>query len=640
MHGSLPWDARIGLHPVFSKIMAVDLLSRIKQSPALCDGAMGTLLYAKGIFINRSYDELNLSQPDLIRGIHHEYLQAGAEIIETNTFGANSFRLARHSLADKVRDINRTGGRLAREAAKSFDVWVAGSVGPLGTRIEPLGKTSFQEARDAFRDQIKALVEGGVDLLILETFGYLEEIHQAILAAREVAPSVPLVAQVTIDEDGNCLDGSAPETFAPKLAEWGADVIGCNCSVGPVAMLEAIERVRAATSLPLAAQPNAGIPRSVDGRNIYLCSPEYMASYARKFVAAGVRVVGGCCGTTPDHIRVMKSALRAGEARGKNNSARVSGGPAPKATPAVPIEKRSALGSKLARGEFVTMVEIVPPKGTDISKEVEGARFLKSVGVDAVNIPDSPRASARMSNQALSLLIQREVGIDAILHYTCRDRNVLCIQSDLLGAAAVGIRNLICITGDPPKMGNYPDATAVFDVDAIGLVNIVRSLNHGLDLGGNPIGTGTEFVIGVGANPGLTDLDEEIRRFEYKVEAGAEYAVTQPVFDLRLLENFLRRIEHCRIPVVAGIWPLVSVRNAEFMKNELRVSVPDSVLERMARAQTPELARAEGVAIAREMLIAARQMVQGAQISAPMSRYSSAVDVLEALGEPPTAASA
>lgn len=613
--------------------MATDFLSRIKQSPVLCDGAMGTLLYAKGIFINRSYDELNLSQPDLIRGVHHDYLQAGAEIIETNTFGANVFRLSRHSLADKVADMNRAGARLAREAAKSFDVWVAGSVGPLGTRIEPLGKTSFQEARDAFRQQIEALVEGGVDLLILETFGYLEEIHQAMLAARDVRPALPIVAQVTIDEDGNCLDGSDPETFGPKLAEWGADVIGCNCSVGPVAMLDAIERVRAVTSLPLSAQPNAGIPRSVDGRNIYLCSPEYMASYARKFVAAGVRVVGGCCGTTPDHIRTMKSALRVGEARGKSISAQPASGPAAaKAIPAVPLENRSPLGGKLARGEFVTMVEIVPPKGTDIRKEVEGARFLKSVGVDAVNIPDSPRASARMSNQALSLLIQREVGIDAVLHYTCRDRNVLGIQSDLLGAAAVGIRNLICITGDPPKMGNYPDATAVFDVDAIGLVNIVHNLNRALDLGGNPIGTGTGFVIGVGANPGLTDLDEEIRRFEYKVEAGAEYAVTQPVFDLRLLENFLRRIEHCRIPIVAGIWPLVSVRNAEFMKNELRVSVPDSILERMARTQTPEAAKEEGIAIAREMLIAARHMVQGAQISAPLGRYSSAVDVLEALG--------
>jgi methionine synthase I (cobalamin-dependent)/5,10-methylenetetrahydrofolate reductase len=613
--------------------MPADFLSRIKQSPALCDGAMGTLLYAKGIFINRSYDELNLSQPDLIRGIHHEYLQAGAEIIETNTFGANSFRLARHSLADKVRDVNLAGVQLAREAAKSFDVWVAGSVGPLGTRIEPLGKTSFEEARESFRRQIEALVEGGVDLLILETFGYLEELHQVMLAARDVKAGLPIVAQVTIDEDGNCLDGSDPDTFVPKLEEWGADVIGCNCSVGPVAMLDAIERVRALTSRPLAAQPNAGIPRSVEGRNIYLCSPEYMASYARKFVAAGVRVVGGCCGTTPEHIRVMKSALRVGEARGRAVPAQAAGGhAATPATPAVPLENRSALGAKLARGEFVTMVEIVPPKGIDIRKEVDGARFVKSVGVDAVNIPDSPRASARMSNQALSLLIQHEVGIEAILHYTCRDRNVLCIQSDLLGAAAVGIKNLICITGDPPKMGNYPDATAVFDVDAIGLVNIVHNLNRGLDLGGNPIGTGTGFVIGVGANPGLTDLDEEVRRFEYKVEAGAEYAVTQPVFDLRLLENFVRRIEHCRIPVVAGIWPLVSVRNAEFMKNELRVSVPDAVLERMARAQTPEAARAEGVALAREMLLAVRQIVQGAQVSAPQGRYSSAVDVLEALG--------
>src|SRR6202163_3155189 len=620
--------------------MASNFLARIKQAPVLCDGAMGTLLYAKGIFINRSYDELNLSQPDLIRGIHHEYLQAGAEIIETNTFGGNSFRLARHSMADKVDDINRAGVRLAREAAKSFDVWVAGSVGPLGTRIEPLGKTSFQEAREAFRQQIEVLVEGGVDLLILETFGYLEEIHQAMLAARDVSSSIPLVAQVTIDEDGNCLDGSDPQTFVPKLVEWGADVIGCNCSVGPVAMLDAIERVRAATSLPLAAQPNAGIPRSVDGRNIYLCSPEYMASYTRKFVAAGVQLIGGCCGTTPDHIRAMKSALRVREARGKTAvTEAIHTGVTPSAPASIPLAERSRLGAKIAAGEFVTMVEIVPPKGIDIRKEVAGAKFVKSVGVDGVNIPDSPRASARMSNQALALLMQQEVGIEAILHYTCRDRNVLGIQSDLLGAAATGIRNLICITGDPPKMGNYPDATAVFDVDAIGLVNIVHNLNLGLDLGGNPIGAGTSFVIGVGANPGLPNLDEEIKRFEYKVEAGAEYVVTQPVFDLTLLENFLRRIEHCRIPVVAGIWPLVSARNAEFMKNELRVSVPDEILNRMTRAATPEAAREEGVAIAREMLAAVRERVQGAQISAPQGRYTSAVDVLEALGSRRTVSS-
>ncbi len=618
--------------------MASDLLVRLKQSPVLCDGATGTLLYAKGIFINRCYDELNVSQPELIRDLHHEYLQAGAEIIETNTFGGNSFRLARHSMENRVREINLAGVRLAKEAAKSFDVWVAGSVGPLGVRIEPLGKTSFEEARAAFREQIAALVEGGVDVLMLETFGYVEELHQAILAARDVNPKIPVVAHVTIDEDGNCLDGSTPESFTPRIESWGVDVIGCNCSVGPVAMLDVIERVRALTSLPLAAQPNAGMPRSVEGRNIYLCSPEYMASYARKFVAAGVRLVGGCCGTTPEHIRVMKSALRVGEARAKANPSRTQSAAVVNAEPAVPLAKRSKLGAKIAAREFVTMVEIVPPKGTDIRKEIEGARFLKSVGVDAINIPDSPRASARMSNQALSLLVQQEVGIEAILHYTCRDRNVLSMQSDLLGAAALGIHNLICITGDPPKMGNYPDATAVFDVDAIGLVNIVHNLNRGLDIGGNPLGTGTSFVIGVGANPGLPNIDEEIKRFEYKVEAGAECAVTQPVFDLKLLEAFLRRIEHCKIPVIAGIWPLVSVRNAEFMKNELRVSVPDSILERMAGAKTPEAAREEGVAIAREMLIAVREMVQGAQISAPSGRYSAAADVLEALGTSPRTA--
>src|ERR1700720_2848747 len=353
--------------------MASDLLARLKQSPVLCDGATGTLLYAKGIFINRCYDELNVSQPELIRDLHHQYMQAGAEIIETNTFGGNSFRLARHSMASQVREINRAGVSLAKEGAKSFDVWVAGSVGPLGVRIEPLGKTSFEEVRAAFREQIAALVEGGVDLLMLETFGYVEELHQAILAARDVNPKIPVVAHVTIDEDGNCLDGSTPESFTPRIEAWGADVIGCNCSVGPVAMLDVIERVRTLTSLPLAAQPNAGMPRSVEGRNIYLCSPEYMASYARKFIAAGVRLVGGCCGTTPEHIRVMKSALRVGDARSKVTSTKVGGQVTPASTPALPLESRSGLGAKLAAGEFVTMVEIVPPKGTDIHKELEGA---------------------------------------------------------------------------------------------------------------------------------------------------------------------------------------------------------------------------------------------------------------------------
>lgn len=609
--------------------MSTDFLDRLKSSPMLCDGAMGTLLYAKGVFINRCYDELNLSNPEMIRGIHNDYVRAGAEIIETNTFGANSFRLGRHTLADKVAEINIAGAQLARHAVEDTAVLVAGSVGPLGMRIEPLGKIAREEARAAFAEQIAALKKGGVDLVILETFGFLEELHQAILAAREVCPSLPVVAMVTIDDDGNCLDGSSPETFGERLHEWGADVIGCNCSVGPVTMLNALERVRRVTDRPLAAMPNAGIPRSVEGRNIYLCSPEYMASYTRKFVDTGVSLVGGCCGTTPDHIKSMRSALRVGEAR--TSSFRVVTEQRATAAEMRPLEERSNLGFKLKHGIFATMVEIVPPRGTDAGKEVEGARYLKSVGVDAVNIPDSPRASARMSNQALCSLIQQQIGIETVLHYTCRDRNVLSIQSDLLGASALGMHNLICITGDPPKLGNYPDATAVFDVDSIGLVNIVHNLNRGLDLGGNSIGAATCFVIGVGANPGSPNIDEEIRRFEYKVEAGAEYAVTQPVFDVSLLESFLRRIEHCRIPVLAGIWPLTSLRNAEFMKNELRVSIPDSVLSRMANTNSAEAARAEGVAIARAMLTSVRELVQGVQMSAPFGKYSAAMDVLEVL---------
>jgi methionine synthase I (cobalamin-dependent)/5,10-methylenetetrahydrofolate reductase len=625
--------------------MKNDLLTRLKQSPILCDGAMGTLLYAKGVFINKCYDELNLTQPDLIRGIHQEYMNAGAEIIETNTFGGNSFRLARHGLADKVEEVNRKGAELAREAADAFNlkkaanVLVAGSVGPLGLRIEPLGKTSREEARTSFREQITALAAGGVDLLMLETFGYLEELHQAILAAREVAPDTPLVAQVTIDEDGNCLDGASPETFTAKLNSWGVDVIGCNCSVGPVAMLEAIERIRRLTDKPLAAQPNAGIPRSIEGRNIYLCSPEYMASYARKFVNAGVNLVGGCCGTTPEHIKSMKSALRMSDAKGKPGGFRVISEAKRESTiTPPPLAQRSNLGKKLAAGEFATLVEIVPPKGIDFRKEVEGAKFLKAAGIDAINIPDSPRASARMSNMALCLLVQQQAGIETVLHFTCRDRNVLSMQSELLGAYTTGLHNLICITGDPPKLGNYPDATAVFDVDAIGLVNIVRNLNHGLDVGGNPIGSGTKFMIGVGANPGIVNIDEEVRRFEYKVEAGADYAVTQPVFDVSLLEQFLRRVDHHRIPVLAGIWPLTSVRNAEFMKNELRVSVPDAILERMARAPNAEAARTEGILIAREMLQKVRGLVQGAQVAAPLGRYSSAIDVLDGIAGSATAA--
>jgi homocysteine S-methyltransferase len=601
--------------------------------PVLADGAMGTVLYARGIFINRCYDELNLSDPGLILSIHEEYLQAGAEILETNTFGGNRFRLARHGLAGKVAEINTAGVRLARQAVEHLrekqagEAWVAGSVGPLGVRLEPLGKTGLDEARAAFAEQISALTGAGADLLIIETMPALNEAREALTAAREMAPDLPVLAMVTVDDESNCLDGTSPEQAAAWLTEWGAGAIGVNCSTGPATVLTAIEAMRKATSLPLAAMPNAGMPRAVEGRNIYLCSPEYMASFARKAIAAGAQFVGGCCGTTPNHIRAMRSAMRALDAQARV----VSAGAAPELsteTPPAPLGERSRIGALIERGSFVTLVEIVPPKGINCVKEIEGARLLAGLGVHAINVPDSPRASARMSAQSLCIQIQQHTGIETILHYTCRDRNILSIQSDLLGASSIGLRNILCLTGDPPKLGNYPDATAVFDVDAIGLVNIVRRLNHGLDIGSNSIGASTNLTIGVAANPGVPDIENELRRFKYKVEAGAEYAITQPVFDLRLLESFLERIKDFRIPVIAGIWPLTSLRNAEFMKNDLRVSMPEEIMLRMAQAESPDAARKEGVLIAQEMLEAVRPLVQGVQVSAPFGRYAVAAEVI------------
>ena len=610
--------------------------------PVLCDGAMGTVLYARGVFINRCYDELNLSDPALILSVHEEYLQSGAEILETNTFGANRFRLARHGLASRTAEINQAGVRIARQAAEHLkdkqagDAWVAGSVGPLGVHLEPLGKTGLEEARAAFAEQIAALATAGADMLMIETMPALNEAREAVLAAKEVAPDLPVFAMVTIDDDSNCLDGSSPAHAAEVLAEAGADVIGCNCSTGPATVLTAIEAMRAVTDLPLVAMPNAGMPRAVEGRNIYLCSPEYMASFARKAIKAGAQYIGGCCGTTPNHIRAMKSAIRAIDAQTRNQARTDSGTEVRSGasvaieteTPPAPLGERSRIGALVAEGTFVTLVEIVSPRGIDCSKEIEGARLLALRGVHAINVPDSPRASARMSAQSLCIQIQLHTGIETVLHYTCRDRNVLSIQSDLLGASSIGLRNILCLTGDPPKLGNYPDATAVFDVDAIGLVNIVRRLNHGLDIGANSIGASTNFTIGVAANPGVPDIEQELRRFAWKVEAGAEYAITQPVFDLRLLESFLRRIEEFRIPVIAGIWPLTSLRNAEFMRNDLRVSMPEEVMQRMAKVESPEAARAEGVRIAQEMLAEARPMVQGVQVSAPFGRYALAADVI------------
>ena len=609
--------------------------------PVLADGAMGTVLYARGIFINRCYDELNLSDPGLILGIHEEYLQAGAELLETNTFGANRFRLARHGLAGKMAEINAAGVKLARHAVahlkdkQAGEAWVAGSVGPLGIRLEPLGKTGLDEARAAFAEQIAVLAQAGVDMLVFETMPALNEARVALEAARQTAPELPVLVMVTVDDDGNCLDGASPQQAAALLTEWGADAIGVNCSTGPTTVLTAIEAMRPATTLQLAAMPNAGMPRAVEGRNIYLCSPEYMASFARKAIHAGVQFVGGCCGTTPNHIRAMRSAIRALDAQVRIEAAGAA--PALNAeTQPTPLGARSRLGALVAEGSFVSLVEIVPPRGIDCSSEIAGARLLASLGVHAINVPDSPRASARMSAQSLCIQIQQHVDIETVLHYTCRDRNVLSIQSDLLGASSIGLKNILCLTGDPPKLGNYPDATSVFDVDSIGLVNIVHRLNHGLDIGANAIGASANFTIGVAANPGVADIEQELRRFAFKVEAGAEYVVTQPVFDLRLLENFLERIEDHKIPVIAGIWPLTSLRNAEFMKNDLRVSMPEEIMLRIAQADTPDAARREGILIAQEMLEAVRPYVQGIQVSAPSGRYTVAAEVIASvLPQPP-----
>jgi len=601
----------------------------------VADGAMGTMLYTRGIFINRCFDELNLSAPQMVRDIHAEYVRAGAEILETNTFGATRARLATYGLADKVADINRAGVRLAREAASERSrVFVAGAIGPLGVHIEPLGPTSYEEARAMFREQIDALLEAGADLLIFETFANMHELREAVAAARDAAgDGIVVVAQVTADEEGRLHDGADTETFARFLDQLPADVVGLNCSVGPKPTLETLERMLAFTRKPLSAMPNAGHPTRVEGRNIYLSSPEYMAQYARRMLWAGVKIVGGCCGTTPEHIKSIASEARSLQP-GLRHAAAPAAAPAAeqKALPKIPLAEKSPLGAKIAAGKFVVFVEILPPRGIDASREIAGARLCREAGIDAINVPDGPRASARMSAQVTCQLIERDAGMETVLHFCCRDRNILGIQSELLGAYAAGIRNLICITGDPPRMGAYPNATAVFDVDSIGLCNIVNNLNQGLDLGGNPFGAQTGLVLGVGANPGALNLEEEIRRTEWKVLAGAEFIVTQPVFDVSLLEQFLERISGFRIPVIAGIWPLTSLRNAEFMVNELRVPVPDEFIERMRGAADPEHARREGVAIAREMVRRVRPMVEGVQLSAPFGRYDLAVEVARAVG--------
>ncbi len=599
----------------------------------LFDGAMGTMLYAKGVFINKCYDELNLRNPEIVLEVHKQYVRAGAEILETNTYGANRVKLRSFGIEDELREINLTAVELARKAAGD-SVYVAGAIGPLGIRIEPYGPTALDEAREFFRQQAAALRDGGVDLFILETMSNIAEVEQGILAIRDIC-SLPVVAQMTIGNDVRTIFGDTPRQIAERLDRAGADVIGLNCSVGPDVMLDAIEEMSAATARKLSCQPNAGLPREVAGRQMYMASPDYMAKYAKRLIHKGVKFLGGCCGTTPEHIHAMADAVRPlSPRRSFVIIEREANGKKTQGQEPIPLEGRSRWGHKIARGEFVTTIEITPPKGPNPEAMLKSVQAIKEAGVDGVNVPDGPRAQNRMGAIAVAVLLQQRVGIEAVLHYCCRDRNLLGMHSDLLGCAALGLRNLLLITGDPPKMGPYPDATAVFDIDAIGLTNMVSLMNRGLDLGGNPFGEPTKFTIGVGVNPGHLDLDYELRRLEWKVKAGAEYAITQPVFDVVVLEKFLKRIENMRLPIVAGIWPLLSYRNAQFMNNEVPgVAVSDEVMERMriASDKGKEFALREGVTIARETL--ERVQVAGVQVSAPLGRVDLALQVFEGLVE-------
>ncbi|MCB0804485.1 MAG: bifunctional homocysteine S-methyltransferase/methylenetetrahydrofolate reductase [Bacteroidales bacterium] len=607
--------------------MRIPFKDFIKDNLVLFDGAMGTELYNKGVFINSCYDELNITRPQLIRELHEAYVEAGADVIETNTFGANRFKLQKHGLEDKLYDINFKGAEIAREAAGE-DVYVAGSIGPLNERLEPWGPLSEEEAREVFKEQAKPLVDGGVDMIILETFADLHLIQQAILVIKENF-DIPIIAQMTIGNDGNSLFGTPPEMFASRLQQWGADIIGVNCSVGPKPMLDALEKMNEVVDIPISIMPNAGTPVNVEGRNIYLSTADYFAEYTRRFIQAGASVIGGCCGTTPDFTREMRKSIRSIQPR-RTVQKQVKVTEEKAFVPSIPTCEKSNFAKKICEKKFVTSVEIVPPRGAEASQPVEQARILKESGVDAINIPDGPRALSRMGASYLSLMIQQQSGMEVILHYACRDRNLLGMVGDLLGAYAAGIKNILLVTGDPPKMGSYPDATAVFDVDAIGLTNVVSYLNSGQDLGGNPIPHPTGFHAGVGVNPGAIDLDYEIRRFEWKVKAGAEYAITQPVFDNEIFFRFMDRIKHINIPIIAGVWPLVSVRNAEFMNNEVPgAAVPDPIMKRMYATKSKEDARETGLEIARETIREIRGVIAGVQVSMPFGNIKYPLEVLK-----------
>jgi homocysteine S-methyltransferase len=625
--------------------MNAGFLEAIREAPLVADGAMGTQVYAQGVLLTNSYDELCLSRPELIKRIHLEYLRAGAQLIESNTFGANRFRLLRHGFADRVKQMNAAGIALAAAAVQESgqSAFVAGAVGPSGLNMKGLPSEEKAAVRAAFVEQIEGMLSGTArpDLIAIETMRHPEEVQLALSAVKSTC-DLPTMVMVSYDAFGTMADGTTPERMAELLMLWGADVIGINCADGPATVYENIEKMRH-VGLPLVAMPNAGIPRRLDGRMVYMATPEYFGVYAKRLIKLGVRVVGGCCGTTPEHIRELVGAVKMRAASGASQAAdtvtssgSIEAGtltPAPGVEPSA-IEDKSRLGARLKK-RFVASVEVNPPAHLSLQKTLESVRMLKSAGIDAINIADGPRASARMSNLAMAVRVEQAVGIESILHVCCRDRNILGLISHVLGAHELGLRNLVVITGDPPKMGDYPACTPVYDMDSVGLLRMIRGFNLGRDPGGKAFGGATKFLLATGAEPAAMDYEGELSKLRRKIEAGAEFVMTQPVYDPAVLDRFLDDIRGFDVPVMVGLCPLVSFRNAEFLHNEVPgMRIPDAVRERMRKITAKEEARREGVKIAREMLAAVRDRIAGAYIMPQLGFYESAVEVLDGYLDP------
>ncbi|MBN2279361.1 MAG: bifunctional homocysteine S-methyltransferase/methylenetetrahydrofolate reductase [Candidatus Marinimicrobia bacterium] len=606
--------------------MKQNLLEYIQSNILLFDGGMGTEIYARGVFINQCYDELNLSRPQLIREIHRDFIEAGAKAIETNTFGANHYKLQPYGLEEKIYDINYQGVKIAKEVAGD-NVYVIGSVGPLGKKLQKENREKFKKA---YREQLMPIMEAGADAIIFETFFDLQELLLAVTVAKQLK-NIPVIAQMTINDNLFTIYGIRVEEIISTLDRSDADIIGLNCSVGPKVMHEALEKINHLTKKPISILPNAGYPQQINGRKLYLTSSEYLAEYSRRFIQSGARVIGGCCGTTPEHIKTIKHAISSFQPKKEIIDLKIPEDKEEIKNKIDPATK-SGLAAKLYSNEFICAVEMVPPRGINTEKSLTTARTLRSAGVHCINLPDGPRASSRMGAPFIAKEILDKAGIEPVLHYTARDRNLLGIISDFIGIHAIGIRNLLLITGDPPKMGDLPDATAVFDVDSIGLITIANNLNNGRDIGGNSIGEPTQYLIGAGVNPGALDIGLEMKRFERKIKAGAEYFITQPVFDLEILSRFLDHVRPYKIPVIAGVWPLVSLRNAEFMNNEVPgASVSADIMEKMKAAKSKEEAQETGIQIAQQTILDIKDQVQGVQISMPFGNVKFPLQVLEVL---------